>query len=205
MKKYFCMLLAAATLCGCAPKKTFQCVAPLDRGTNIEQMTDFTLPAQFTTEDFNWMGGNLKMTLFSEDLYDAVEISQLQIGDTLIYDGQRMVVETLEEMNGTLCINGGLEEGGAWLQGYEGGTYRAVQMDDHSLYSELGKVELPLAEDLVVIDCGDNPDDPIDTISSNQKQYLESLEGYRSTWCPLNTRVVVEQGMVKEINRRWIP
>lgn len=145
------------------------------------------------------------MTAYSEDLYDAVEISQMQIGDTLVYECVPLIVTTLENENGTLVVNGGVEMGGCWLQGHEGGTYRAFTFDDHSIYNKLGTAEVALSDDFVIIDCHEFPEEPSDTIRKDQKLYIEGLEGYRKEFNALNTRIVIEKGKVIEINRRWIP
>ena len=205
MKKITTMLLFAAIVCSCGPKTAPKLISPLPSGIETGSLTDCTVPAQFTSDDFRWMGGNLTMKVFTEDLYDAVEVSLLEPGDTLIFDGEKIVVETVEDEDGLLSVNGGLEEGGAWLQAWEGGTYRACQWDDHSLYSELGTVELPLSEDFMIVDCGENPEDPSDTLTTGQKLYLETLESWRREFSPLNTKVVVENGIITAIIRRWIP
>lgn len=205
MKKITIMLLFAAIVCSCGPKTAPKLLSPLPSGLEIDALTDCTVPAQFTSDDFRWMGGNLTMKVFSEDLYDAVEVLRMTPSDTLVFGGEKMVVETVEDKDGFLTINGGLEEGGAWLQAGDGGTYRACQMDDHSLYSELGTAELPLSEDFMIVDCGENPEDPSDTLTTGQKLYLETLESWRREFSPLNTKVVVEDGIITAIIRRWIP
>lgn len=75
-------------------------VAPLHSGLDVNKLTDCTIPAKFSSDDFRWMGGNLRMKVYSKDLYDAVDISQMQLGDTLIYAGEPMVIETIEEVHG---------------------------------------------------------------------------------------------------------
>ncbi len=186
-------------------KRPRSCSPPLPSGLEIDALTDCTVPAKFTSNDFRWMGGNLTMKVFSEDLYDAVEVLQLAPGDTLIYDGEKIVVETVENKDGFLTINGGLEKGGAWLQAWEGGTYRACQWDDHSLYSELGTVQLPLSDAFMIVVCGEIPEVPSDTLTTGQKLYLETLESWRREFYPLNTKVVVVDGIITAIIRRWIP
>ena len=205
MKKNIITLLMAVLVCSCGPKMAPKLVSPLPSGLEIDALTDCTAPARFTSDDFRWMGGNLTMKVFSEDLYDAVELLQMAPGDTLVFGGEKMVVETVEDSGGFLTINGGLEEGGAWLQAGDGGTYRACQWDDHSLYSELGTAQLSLSEDFMIVDCGENPEDPSDTLTTGQKLYLETLEGWRREFSPLNTKVVVENGIITSIIRRWIP
>ena len=108
-------------------------------------------------------------------------------------------------MKKLLILMGGVEEGGADLTANQGGTYRGSEMDDHSTYTSQGKVTLPLAKDFVLIDCGENPTDPSDTIRSTQKEYLEKVPEYRREFQVLDTRVRIEKGIVVEINRHWIP
>ena len=54
-------------------------IAPLPSGIDVDNLQDCTIPAAFSPDDFNWMGGNLKMTVYNEDLYDAVNISLMQL------------------------------------------------------------------------------------------------------------------------------
>lgn len=206
MKTKSALVIAfAAMLCGCAQKVEHMSVTPLPAGIEVDNLQDCTVAASFTSDDFRWMGGNLRMAVFAENLYDAVEISQLQVGDTLFYEAEPMVVNKIEETDGGISINGGLEEGGCWLVSNGGGTYVAKGWDDHSIYSELGKAEVALDENFIIIDCGLEPSDPVDTIRSEQKLYLENLEDFRRDFNPLNTRVTIENGLVTEINRHWIP
>lgn len=189
----------------CKSKLEHKLIAPFPVGVTVEDLQDCTVPAMFTSDDFLWMGGNLRMIIFNRDLYDAVEISQMQIGDTLIYNGNPIIIHQFAESHDALDINGGLDEGGCCLVGYEGGTYIARSWDDYATYTELGKAEVALAEDFIIIDCGLNPTDSVDTIRTGQKLYIETLENNRREFSPLDTRVTIENGMITEINRHWIP
>lgn len=199
------ILVCSVLLCSCSKNVAHKCIVPLPAGVTADSLTDCMVPAQFNVSDFNFEEGTLSMTVFNEDLYDAVEISLLAEGDTLVYDGDSIVVESLTPMGEFLCLNEGLEEGGACMQAYEGGTYRATQFDDHSVYTELGQATLPLATDFVIIDCGEDPMDANDTITSGQQQYLQSLEDYHGDFISLNTIVLIEHGVITQIQRRWIP
>lgn len=183
----------------------YRLIAPLPSALDVDKLKDCTVPAKFTSDDFRWMGGNLRMTVYVKDLYDAVDISQIQAGDTLLYMGEPMVIETIEDLHGGLAINGDIDNGGCCLVGYEGGTYVARNWDDHATYTMLGRAEVALADDFVIIDCGEFPTDPADTIRTGQKLYLESLKDSRREFFSLNTLVTIENGMITEINRRWIP
>lgn len=180
-------------------------IRPLPPGVAVDDLQDCTVPASFTPEDFHWMGGNLRLKVYCKDLYDAVDISRLSAGDTLVYDSQNMVVSSIDSSHGVIDINGGLDEGGCCLVGYEGGTYIARNWDDHATYTYLGTAEIALAQDFIIVDCGEFPTDPSDTIRTGQKLYIENLTGGRDDFFQLNTLVTVENGMISRIERRWIP
>lgn len=192
-------------LSGCTKKVAYQMVKPLPAPYAVNKLLDATVHASFSSKDISWEIGKLSMEVFSEDLYDAVAVSQLKKGDTVVYDGKSIVVKDIERKDKYVTVNGGIEQGGADLTANQGGTYRGSQMDDLSTYTSLGKVTLPLAKDFVLIDCGENPTNPSDTIRTGQKEYLEKVPEYRRDFNILNTRVRIENGVVVEINRHWIP
>lgn len=204
MKRLSLLLLTAALFCACnnnSPKT----VCPLPAGIDLSSSTDYTIAAVFSAKDFDWVEGTLSFTAYSEDIYDAVDLLTMQPGDTLIYDGEKIVVEKLIDEDGFLTVNCDLDEGGAWLQSNGGGTYRAIQFDDHSMYSLLGETQLRLSDDWRIVDCGLDPLDPSETIATGHKQYLESLPDWRQEFSCLDTRITLENGVITEIVRVWIP
>ena len=205
MKKLLILTVVALCLVSCTKKVAYQMVKPLPAPYAVNKLQDATVPASFSSRDISWENGKLRMEVFSEDLYDAVAVSQLKKGDTVVYDGKPIVVKDIERKDRYVTVNGGVEEGGADLTANQGGLYRGTEMDDHSTYTSLGKVTLPLAKDFVLIDCGENPTDPYDTIRTAQKEYLEKVPEYRRDFHVLDTRVRIEKGNVVEINRHWIP
>ena len=205
MKKLLIFVGLALCLISCSKKVAYQMVKPLPAPYEVNKLLDATVPASFSSKDISWEIGKLSMEVFSEDLYDSVAVSQLKKGDTVVYDGKPIEVKEIERKDKYVTVNGGVEEGGADLTANQGGTYRGSQMDDHSTYTSLGKVTLPLAKDFVLIDCGENPTDPSDTIRTGQKEYLEKVPEYRRDFNILDTRVRIENGVVVEINRHWIP
>ena len=202
MNKTPLAILAAAALIvgGCSHKATYQSIKPMPSGIDLKNLTDATVAASFNKSDF---GDKLTMTVYSEDLYDAVEISRLKAGDTLTYSGKPIVVSKIEKHDNFITVNDGIEEGGANLQAAEGGTYRAMQLDDHSVYTKVGKVTLPVAEGVALIDCRDMPDEPSDTIRTGVADYMRQLS--RGDFFNLNTQVRIEGGKVTCVTRKWIP
>ena len=199
------ILVIFTILASCSTKKAeHKLITPLPSGIDVENLNDCMVPASFTSDDFNWMGGNLCMTVYNKDLYDAVEVSQMQVGDTLIYDAYPIVIKKIVETDGGVEINDGqIDEGGCCLVANEGGTYVAKGWDDHATYTEIGKAEVALAENFVFINCGEFPNDASDTIRAEQKLYIENLKN--TEFHSLNTLVTIENGMITEINRHWIP
>ena len=75
MKKSILFIAIAAIICGCSHNKhttEHKLIAPLPTGIAVDNLKDCTIPAAFTPDNFNWMGGNLTMTVYNQDLYDAV-------------------------------------------------------------------------------------------------------------------------------------
>ena len=205
MRNSILTFAAALTLLSCNPPEKHACINPLYPGYTLDDLKDCRVPADFKLADINWEDSCLTMNVFAENVYDMEEVAQMQVGDTLIYEGKPMVVEKLDKKEGEISVNNGLEEGGAWLQPHEGGTWRAVQFDDHSIYTKLGKATVDLASDFMITDCGVNPEDSIIYIKTDQKQYLESLPEYRQSFSCLDTKVLIENGKVIAITRVWIP
>lgn len=208
MKKILFAVLIVFTLLSCSQQQEEQVYAvikPLPSGIKVREIKDATVPVSFKVSSFYWPESTLTIDVWSEDLYDAVEVSLMQAGDTLIYKGQDIIVKTIENENGILTINGGIEEDGAYLKAYEGGTYRGLQLDDHSTYTHLGSTILPLAYDFRIIDCGEDFTDKYDTITMGQKLYMDSIQNVRGDFNYLNTRVMVVNGNIVEITRKWIP
>ena len=183
----------------------YQMVKPLPTANQIGKLKDATVAASFSAKDFSWKDGKLTMVVYSEDLYDAVQISNLKAGDTLFYTSQPIVVRNVNTKDGFVTVNGGIEEGGADLTANQGGTYRGSQLDGHSTYTKFGKVTLPLSKDFLLIDCGVNPTDAYDTIKVAQEAYLKKVKDYKRNFSPLDTKVLIKHGSIVSITRSWIP
>ena len=210
MKHLPLIALFISLLAGCAIKDTKQEHAfikpiPVKSPFNGDSKgINATLPALFSFSDFNWSEKKLTMTAYSIDTYKASEIDNLQKGDTILFRNDTIITDKIEREK-YISVNGGIEFGGVDLTSHEKGTYRVLLMDNHPQYSELGKVQLPLSPTLTIIDCGDNPTDPYDTIRTNHKQWLDNVKEYKRDFSELNTRVKIENGIITSITRFWIP
>lgn len=198
-------VIAGIMVCACSQKVKHQSIKPIPSNVNMENIVDAKLPADFSVSDFDWNNKKLHLTLFYENIYDGKMIDAVQPDDTLFWAEDTIIVKGDAIDNDFVTINNGIEEGGAYLQRRADGNYRGVLLDDHSIYSKIGDVTLKLADNFVLIDCGDNPEDPYDTIRTAQKQYLDGVKEYKKEFCNLNTIVTIKNGTVTAITRRWIP
>ena len=202
-KNILALFLGAGLLCACTEEPRYQCIAPLPPAYSLDSFDDVIVPADFSLDDFDWEGCNLTLTVLSMDLYDAVQVSQMKPGDTLVYRGEKMLVHEVEQEDAILTVNKGLYEGGAWLTPQGGGVYRAVESSDCATYTKMGRVTLPLDEGFILIYCREDYNDPSDTVTSCHRQYLESKVS-RSFWAG-DTDVRIVQGKVVSIHKRWTP
>jgi len=182
---------------------TGRTVEPMVPEYDLEALADGVYPVYF--DPANLADGTLSLTVYSQDVFDIVDISTLEVGDSLVVNGIPFVVETLERDDGDLLINGGLDNGGLTLRAFdEDNCWKAVMEDDQNTYTERGDATLPLADDVTFTDGWDIEKDPVtvsgaeavaDAITGTDMNYFSSL----------NTTVRVEGGKIVEIVRAYMP
>jgi len=180
-------------------------IKPLGMDYDSDSPADCTVSAEFTIKDFDLDAGTLSFTAYTEELFDAAEISLMQIGDTLNVGGQAIVVESIQDKDGELIVNGGIEEGGTDLISNGGGTYRVHGMDDYATYVEIGRSTLSISEDLKISDGYKDASSPIESDYEGLAEYLENLEGASDSYSYLSTKVRIEKGKIVDITRDWTP
>lgn len=206
--KMLLAIMVIAALCAggvvlAEDEPTGNIITPNNPGIDIEALADGEYPAAF--EPAALADGVLTFTVYWEDTFDVVEISQLAPGDTL-YVGDTVVdVETVEEDDGDLLINGGLDEGGVTLRAYdEDNVWRAVEYDDHHTYFNWGETTLPVSDDVTFTDGWDIEKEPVTV--SGAEAVTEAVSGTEmDSFIPLNTTVCVEGGKIVEIVRAYMP
>jgi len=172
--------------------------------------------------------------IYTMDLYDAVDITNLQPGDTILVgagEKTEILVEKVTkadpvtltssdesedetEARAVIDVNGGIDEGGASFIAYEGGTFRYFGFDDHATYTLAGTAELPVAMDASIIDHAfdyDNPDDEVGgkviEAADFAKYFEDELDEFGGTsyFYFNNTSITIEDGQVVDITRIFIP
>lgn len=166
-----------------------------------EDINDAIMWAALDMNSFD--GENVDVNLYAEQYYDAVDMSMLKAGDTIMVNGEAIVVNDVTTNDlGLMLINGGLEEGGAEFMAMEaGGIYQYSGMDGYPTYDDLGSFNLKVSPDVVITDKSDleNPDGTVLSIDEF-KDFAANHELSR-----LNTSVRTEGGVIVEINIRFIP
>ena len=178
-------------------------VEPLPSTLDVSALTqgDQQFLAGFRGSDIREDGGKLVigLTVYTYDLYDAVDISLLAVGDTLVVKGEDIPVTSVAEENGGITVNGGLEKGGIDLISAGGGAYRLQLEDDARGLYEVGTVTLPVGQDCVLTDDAD-PEDPGRTL------YAGDLLGLGDeVFSPQATTVETVGGTVTAIHRDYMP
>lgn len=208
MKKILCALLALGMmLCATAMAET---IAPQFSELNT---TDATYPAAFNRDDLK-DGVLNNVHLYSEDVYDIVDVSRMAVGDTFEAEGKTITIESIEKDEfGNIKINGGFEEDGGYTLTTEEGTngWITTGYDDFCTYTDRGTVNLELAEnvtftdgyflDAAALEAGQKPL-IITGIEAVTKAIMESEN---DSFHEFNTEVVIENGKVVDIARCYKP
>lgn len=174
-------------------------------------------------------------TVYTMDLYDAVEVNSLAPGDVIKVrelsdeDLKTIVVETVEHKTvsysaheealgagsagdkDVVIINGGLDkigEGGVELIADEGGTYRYFGFDDYGTYVKQGTVNLQIAEDAEIVDHSEdwNSEEEVPAgVTLKTTELMQFALEDGIGFSFRNTMALVENGVVTKITRRYTP
>lgn len=178
-------------------------VEPLSDSIDLNNITDATLSVSFDAAALHTEGDQmtLDVKVCSYELYDAVEVSQLKVGDTIVADGKDLVITSIDTANGVV-INGGYEQDGLTLMGGDGGTLYAVGADDSKTFHELGAVTLPLSPDCQLQDSADLEAGEVTVTADQLADYLAKDA---AAFQPDNTTVTVSNGQITQITRVYRP
>ena len=206
MKKLICALVALMMMvCSFAMAET---VAPQFTEFNT---TDATYAAVFSRDDIQ-DGVINNVRLFTEDVYDIVEVEKMAVGDTFEAEGKTITVESIEtDQFGHININGGYDaENGYTLTSEEDTNgWTTLEDDDRCTYTERGTLNLELAENVTFTDSSDIAaiyagGDPLTVTGIDEvTKAIMALED--GSFGRDNTTLRIEGGKVVEINRVFMP
>ncbi len=205
-----------------SPSDRCRRVVPLPPRADLGNLTNDTLAAAFTSDDFDWSARTLKLEVYSADRYDAAAVEGLVAGDTIVYDGNACVVDSvvvdsyevydIEDdtkfvKSVSVYVNGNPDDGAQLVKSDDGAYYFTQVENGYELYTKVGTVTLPLSDDLTVSDAygNESPLDSPKTVTAGVRQYLEGLEDISREFWTINTEVMLRDGKVARIERCWIP
>ena len=122
----------------------------------MNNLTDCTVAVSFDKGDA-YVDENgvmqLKVKVYTYDLYDMVDISMLTPGDTIILRGEEVLITDLVRTEyGSVQINGGLDVGGYELITNENTAYFEIGYSDVKTYFELGETTIKVSGDFIFTD-----------------------------------------------------
>ncbi len=204
MKKLISVLFVIALLLCSAALAEGKTIAPIDPGYDLAALADGTYPVAFDLDALK--DGTLTVNVYSEDCYDIVDISTMEVGDTFMLGGLDFGIESLErDGDDDLLINGGLNDNGFTLRAYEeDNCWRVVMENDENTYTNRGEVTLPLAEDVSFTDSWDIEKEPV-TVTGAEEVAKAITESEMDYFSPLNAVIRVENGEIVEIIRTYMP
>ena len=198
---------AAETTAGTSaaePNEVFALNGPLGRYQSPEEFGDASFAASFTKEDLvKRDDGTLALTvmIYRYELFSGDDIVALEKGDVIWCLGQEVVVDTVEtRADGTVMINGGIENGGRYFKTDEGTVYFESGMNDVKSYYEIGENTYTLAEDFVLTDSSD-----LDNPCTYTAEEFLTMDHGAAGFINSNTIVKTENHVITAIERIYIP
>ncbi len=202
-------------------------IAPLTAEVDTANLADGIYSVEIKSVEKDGDQAKADLVIYTQDLYDVVDITTMQPGDTIVFRGEEVEVKSVEETEPVTLtdadgnegsyavyeVNGPIEEGGIELVAGEGGTYRYLGLDDHPTYTEHGDATVEIAADAVINDKAHILDDPAGQLSDEgvtmtTAEFADGFEEEANNHIPyteLNTTVRTEGGVIVEISRKFIP
>lgn len=145
----------------------------------------------------------LRMQVYSYEKFDMVDIAAMKTGDIIQVSGEKIVVNSLERKeNGTVLVNGGLDEGGFDLATDDSGIYFLHGYSDMKTWNLLGEVEYPVSDDFVFIDSADLDRGEVTYTAAD---LVDSVPDFAFGYQPQNTTVCLENGRIEGMERVYTP
>lgn len=150
-------------------------------------------------------GYELTVEVYEYDRYEMEAIDNLESGSKIQFCNKEITVDKVEKNSetGFVLINGGIENDGIELM-EEDGVYRTVTFNDYPVYYSVGKVTIPLADDITFEDQAaseQESDQPIVGL----KDLPDAIENSDISFGCNNTVITVRQEQIVQIIRYWVP
>ncbi len=183
---------------------------PIDQG-GLEEMKTGSYKFAANISSVDAKKRQMTLTVYGYDAYRAEDVDALDVGSVFsthldgAVEAQNVTVEKIEknEDNGTVAINGGIEEDGVDLW-RSGDIYRTVTYDDYPVYYMMGELVLPVDDSVTLSDSSASVDAvPVETTGTIEVGKAVSED--KDNWTPYNTTVLTKDGVISNILRIWVP
>ncbi|MCI6919958.1 MAG: hypothetical protein MR817_05555 [Lachnospiraceae bacterium] len=215
------LTVGAATGCG-ASAPDAEIGVNTETGTNTEEseavvkplypletaqdaLADGGYSVSFTADDLIKTDGGYELTVevYEYDRYEMEAIDNLESGSKIQFCNKEITVDKVEKETGYIQINGGIENDGIELMG-EDGLYRTVTVDDYPVYYSVGKVTIPLSDDVTFEDqAGSEQESDLPIVEL--KDLPDAIENSDISFGCNNTVITVRQEQIVQIIRHWVP
>ena len=215
------LTVGAATGCG-ASAPDAEIGVNTETGTNTEEseavvkplypletaqdaLADGGYSVSFTADDLIKTDGGYELTVevYEYDRYEMEAIDNLESGSKIQFCNKEITVDKVEKETGYIQINGGIENDGIELM-EEDGLYRTVTVDDYPVYYSVGKVTIPLSDDVTFEDqAGSEQESDLPIVEL--KDLPDAIENSDISFGCNNTVITVRQEQIVQIIRHWVP
>jgi hypothetical protein len=183
-------------------------VAPRACDMDVNHLEDGIYPVAFDRGDVMKGASGIYMNavhVFSEDMYNFTDLEALKAGDSIIVNGETVLVDTIEiEIGDVAKINGGALKGGIDLVPVEeGDIWRFCGDDDISAYTDQGVTTLVVDPSVTYTDRSDIEADPVNADYEGMVDAMMAAQD--DTFDQYNTTVRIEAGKVIAIDRVFRP
>lgn len=203
------LIMAIMTMFACNKAQKGNLIEPLYTAQDMNNLQDGIYRVTLNANDIKEENGKTYFTpdVYSEDLYDTVEIHNLKVGDRVFNRGKEELVESIhwDKSESRLCINfpsfDEAEE--VYIPSESGGTYYIELPDGHHSYSLRGKAKI-LVDDKLILKDSSQWGEPEKSIALKDiKSHI--AKGYENDFNVLSTYLRVENGKVVEFVHHYIP
>lgn len=181
-------------------------VLPLESSIDVNNLTDCAFQASFDSSDvyLNDDGALVvDLKIWDCEFYDMVDISMLQVGDIIVINQEEVIIESLENSDGEVMINGGIDEDGYTLMTEDTGVYFAVGFNDAKTYFKVGEATVKVGQEFVYTDY---PQDPqADASVYYAGDFLMKMQDETDSFLPDNTTAIMEEGWLVSVDRTYMP
>jgi hypothetical protein len=181
-------------------------IKPLPATVDVNNLSDCMVAVSLDEKDafVNEDGKvQMKVKVWTYDLYDMVDMANLKEGDTIVIQGNEVVVESLETLeSGLVFINGGMENGGYDLWHNDSGVYFEHGYNDAKSYYALGEATIRVSTEFEFVDSSDLDKGEVTYYPGD---FLTDNAGILYHFVPNNTSIVVEGGQIIQMTRIYTP